>query len=47
LEHGGAFLVHGLVAQKAEAFREVGGALRGEELQNRIEEVRFLVVGHV
>jgi hypothetical protein len=30
LEHGGAFLVHGLVEKKAEAFGEVGGALRGE-----------------
>ena len=47
LQHGRAFLVHGLIARKAEAFGEVGGALRGEELQNSIEEVRFLVVGHV
>ena len=47
LQHGRAFLVHGLIAQKAEAFGKVGGALRGEELQNSIEEVRFLVVGHV
>jgi hypothetical protein len=47
LENGRAFLVHGLVEQQAEAFGEAGGALSGEELQNSVEKVRIVVVGHV
>ena len=47
LQHGRAFLLHGLVEQQAETFGEVGGALGGEELQNGVEKVRIVVVGHV
>lgn len=47
LQHGRAFLSHGLIEQQAEAFGKIGGALRGEELQNGVEKIRVVVVGHV
>jgi hypothetical protein len=40
-------ILQGLVEQQAETFGEVGGALSGEKLQNGVEKVRLVVVGHV
>ena len=47
MKHRGAFLVHGLVDQQAEAFGEAGGTLLREKLQNGVEKIRFSQVGHV
>jgi len=45
LEQGRAFLVHGFVEQDAEAFGEIGGTLRGKELQNGVEQISIAVAG--
>jgi hypothetical protein len=47
LEHGRAFLMHSLIEKQAEAFGEAGGTLSREKLQNGVEKVRDVVVGHV
>lgn len=47
LEHLTAFLAHGFVDQKADAFGQALGAFIGEQLQNGLQEFRIGLVGHV
>jgi hypothetical protein len=46
LEDLETFDPHGLVDEKTEAFDQAGGALIGDELQNRVQEFRIGGVGH-
>ena len=47
LKDGRALLAHGFVEKEAETFGEAGGAVSGEKLQNGVEKVRVVRVGHV
>lgn len=47
LEDLGTLDAHGLVDEEADAFSEAIGALFGDELQDRVQEIRLGVVGHV
>ena len=42
-----AFLEHGFVDEQADAFGQAVGALFSDELQDRVQEFRVVLVGHV
>jgi hypothetical protein len=47
LEDGRALLKHGFVEEEAEPFSQAGSAVGSEKLQNSVEKVRVIRVGHV